>query len=160
MLIHLAARVGTFPAFEALGHGNTLISNQAFGMQEYVDENNSLVYGGQFSPVYGMNHADPLLYTGIENWFTPNILDMRMRMREAFQVHFGNEIKPKKQIEGMQLAGQKIVESYDYNIVGKKLSDLLEKAHESWKKNGRVILDELANKPENAGLSLVKGGAQ
>lgn len=67
------------PAFESLLVGNELISVEHTGMHEYLNEIcpiNPKYYGveSRKSPVYGMNHPDPKLYTAQENWYEANIL--------------------------------------------------------------------------------------
>jgi len=71
------------PAFEALAHGNELISVDHSGM-EYVTDTNSYVVMSYQDMVHDMQHPDNSLYTALENWYEPYSLSLV----QQFQKHF------------------------------------------------------------------------
>lgn len=76
------------PAAEALCHGNYLISSSNIGILDYVKEEDMNVVDCYPSPVILDNPetmAQLDIYNGNETWYMPNILDLRKKMRSAFE---------------------------------------------------------------------------
>jgi len=71
------------PAFEALAHGNELISVDHSGM-EYVTDKNSYVVQSFQDIVFGMPHPDSNLYTALENWYEPYPLSIVQQLQQHF----------------------------------------------------------------------------
>lgn len=131
------------PAFEAMAHGNLVVSNQWGGMKEYVTQNNALIYGGQLSPVYEMFHGDPTLYTGLENWFEPNIVEMRQQMRNVFGLLKSDDMQHMNAVSSMTSAAQAVTRNFDYKKLGKPFYQVIEKAYNIWKEKGQLTEADL-----------------
>lgn len=78
------------PAYESLVMGKELISVEHTGMKEYLTDicnPNPLYYGlgtGQKRPVYNMGHPDIKLYTSLENWYEPDVLEAAKAFKESY----------------------------------------------------------------------------
>lgn len=84
------------PAAEALCNGNYLISSSNIGILDYVEKEDVSIVECYPSPVLldnpdMMAHLD--IYNGNETWYVPNILDLRRKMRDAFENHKNNKNK-------------------------------------------------------------------
>lgn len=134
------------PAFDALGFGNVLISNNYGGMHEYVTNDVALLYGGTISNVMDAPHAEPLLYTGVSRWFEPSTAFMADTMRNYHLLRKGavkKELSPEHQqlwdtVVKRQENGKELVKRYCINKNGPNILGLLTQAHDSWKKTGKV----------------------
>lgn len=111
------------PLFSAMAYGNLAVSNPFGGVKEYVNEQTALLYGGQMSPVYDMYHPDPVLYTAVENWFEPNIIEMRQQMRIAFQNK--PTFKPN-------------LSHFDYSVIAPRLISLLDNSYGLLQRDGKI----------------------
>jgi hypothetical protein len=144
------------PVFDALCHGNTVISNAFGGLKSFVSNENSLVYGGCVSNCFEMQHGDPHLYTGIEQWFEPSTAEMAHLMRSYHILRAGNMNKNLNEaneaewlkvgartVEGRKLAGR-----FDYNEVAPKIVKQIEDALRTWKETGSVKFGPPENKEE------------
>ncbi len=140
------------PAFDALGFGKTLISNNFGGMAEYVSDKNALVYGGCISNVYDVPHSEPMLYTGLSRWFEPSTAHMSDLMRSYHLLKKGAaagtlDEDGKKMwalVAEKQEAGKQLTNRYCLIKNGPLILDMLQQAYNSWKQNGKITL----SKPE------------
>lgn len=130
-------------AFEAMAHGNLLISSRHGGMQEYVHENNAINFGGQLSPVFDMRHPDPHLYTGLEKWFEPNIVEMGIKMRQVFEAIKNPSPETLKALGAIKDAAKETTKRFDFRNIGPQFLKAIELAYISWKKNGVVKIEDL-----------------
>lgn len=73
------------PAYEALAYGKELISVNHTGMEMYITDN-ARVIKSHADYVYGMGHPDPALYTSLEKWYEPDMIDLV----SAFQKHYNS----------------------------------------------------------------------
>lgn len=137
------------PAFDAIGHGNILISSKTSGMADWVDENNSMVYNALRTNVYDMAHGDPSLYTGVEQWFEPSTSEMGHLMRMYHLLRKGNadnildfqSMDIWNKIGILKENGQKLIERRDYKTVADRLATQLKAAFTSWKEKGKIEFD-------------------
>lgn len=76
------------PAAEALCNGNYLISSSNIGILDYVEQEDVDIVECYPSPVI-LDNPDSMgqldIYNGNEIWYLPNILDLRKKMRSAFE---------------------------------------------------------------------------
>lgn len=143
------------PAFDALGFGKVLISNNFGGMAEFVSEQNALLYGGCISNVYDVPHGEPFLYTGISRWFEPSTAHMSDVMRHYHMLKKGaatnqlNEDATKvwTAIEQRRENGKQMVQKYCLHRNGPAIHGLLKQAYDSWKVNGKVMMQKSEEKP-------------
>lgn len=99
--------------FDALANGNAVISSNVGGMKDYLyGKNNCFLVDGQFTPVFGNNHAIPGMGTGRENWFDVDICEFAECMRDAY------EYRNLKKIEHD-------LSEYSYEVVGNKMKEAL-----------------------------------
>lgn len=76
------------PAAEALCNGNYLISSSNIGILDHVEKSDVDIVECYPSPVILDNPetmAQLDIYNGNETWYLPNILDLRKKMRSAFE---------------------------------------------------------------------------
>jgi glycosyltransferase involved in cell wall biosynthesis len=138
------------PAFDALGFGKTLISNNFGGMAEYVTKDTALTYGGCISNVYDQQHSEPFLYTGLSRWFEPSTAHMADTMRSFHLLKKGaaegklDEESNKIWASCLQQRenGKQLVQRYCLQKNGPHIFELLKQAFDSWKANGKVMLNK------------------
>lgn len=134
------------PAFDALGHGNILISNMSTGLEGFVRNEHALVYGGAETFFFDMHHSDPGLYTGIEQCFEPSPVQMAFLMRKYHTLRkkaMQNILNDEEQKEWAavlqrQTNGRQVVDTFHYTNTHSKFMPQLELAHNQWK-NGQPI---------------------
>lgn len=137
------------PAFDAMAHGNLLISNNFGGMADYVKPETALIYGGCLSNCYEMPCGDPLQYTGIARWFEPSTAEMADLMRAYHELRImalnnSLDIENAKKWEAINIRkdnGRIIAQRHDYKIVADQIVEQIYSAFNSWKVNGRVIFN-------------------
>lgn len=137
------------PAFEAMAHGTTVISNTWGGLSQFVNQNTALVYNGVMSHVFNMPHGDPMLYTGVERWFEPSTAEMCDLMRAFHLLRKGDKegkLDPKNEGEWQkvvqrQFTGKAYVQKFDYKVMAPRLVGQLEAGFQSWKSGGDVEFD-------------------
>lgn len=140
------------PVFDALAHGKTVISHTRTGLQDYVSKQNSLVYDGMVSFFYDMPHADPMLYTGIEQCFEPSPVELAYVMQHFHLLKVGAEtgqLDEKNQKEWDSVLqrrhfARETGKRYDYRQVAPKIVEQLLAAFSSWKLNGIALFKEEA----------------
>lgn len=74
----------SIPAFDAMAFGKTPIVTNCTGYKEYIDENVGWLVDCKEEPVFGSDSDIKDLYHGCENWFSVDVNDLRMKMREAY----------------------------------------------------------------------------
>lgn len=132
------------PVFDALAHGNTVISHNAGGLKEFVTPDNALVYGGTATFFYDMPHPDPGLFTGIEQCFEPSPVELAMTMQRFHVLRKGAEagvLDEQGQVEWEAVLQRRenaklVAERLDYRKVHVKIVEQLEALLSSWKKTG------------------------
>lgn len=138
------------PAFEALAHGTTLISNQYGGLGEFVSTNTALVYGGCQSHVFDMVHGDPYIWTGIERWFEPSTVEMAHLMKVFHllrKCHAENTLTPENKVQWekilkLQENGKELTSKLDYRKVGSLILEQFNSAYASFKATGKVAFSD------------------
>ncbi len=143
------------PAFDALGFGKTLITNNFGGMAEYASDATALLYGGCISNVYDMPHSDPFLYSGISRWFEPSTAHMADLMRSYHllkKAAAANTLNEESQklwsiVAQKQEAGKQLVAKYCPIKNGPAIHALLKQAYDSWKEHGKVMLNKSETAP-------------
>jgi len=135
------------PPFDALGHGNVLISNMSSGLEGFVRPEHALVYGGSESFFFDMHHPDPGLFTGVEQCFEPSPVQMAFLMRKYHTLRrkaMQNTLTAEEQEEWnavlqRQENGRKAVASFHYEDTHDKITPQLEKILEQYS-NGEPII--------------------
>lgn len=134
------------PLFDAMCFGKTAITNNKGGMEMYVREENSIIYGGTQTFFFDVQHPDPSLFTGVEQCFEPSVYEMAINMRKYHLLKKGFEagqldetsIKLWMDILSKQEEAKKLSKFFDYRITIDKIMPELETAHETWKLTGKV----------------------
>ena len=75
----------SIPAFDAMGFGKTPIVTKSTGYLDYIDESVGWLVDCIEEPIFGADRGETSLYTGYENWFSVDILDLRKKMRECYK---------------------------------------------------------------------------
>jgi hypothetical protein len=151
------------PAFDAVGHGNNLITNNKSGLEDWVRPEYAMVYNSLVTNVYDQPHPDPTMFTGVERWFEPSVAEMSHLMRiyhllkRKSQEGADPEVTTKwQEIMSMRENGRNFVKDFDYTNVSSKIKLQLDAAYESWSLSGRVAFD--ANAP-NAEVRTLGGNS-
>jgi len=140
------------PVFDAMAHGNTVISHDKSGLGDFVSRENCLLYGGTPSFFYDMPHPDPLLFTGIEQCLEPSPVELALTMQQFHLLRKGNESDELDEAHQEQWSAvlqrrenaAQVGQRFDYrNISGKVVTQLLA-ALKSWKETGVVSYDATA----------------
>jgi glycosyltransferase involved in cell wall biosynthesis len=105
------------PAFDAMCMGKTPIITDDTGMKEYIGDDNGYVVKSYKEPVFGMMDTFNDLYTGREEWCRIDVLDLRKKMREAYQNHQERRVKSKNGIDSAY--------SYSYEKLGQQMKEIL-----------------------------------
>lgn len=135
-----------YPAFDALGHGKTLITNNYGGLGGFVTPENSLLYGGCMTNFYDVGHPDPSLFTGVEQCFEPSTAEMAHIMRAYHMLRVGNNnfaLNEHNQnewnrVETARNNGRLVSEKFDYRNSGSKIVEHLESGYRHWQINKKV----------------------
>lgn len=135
-----------YPAFDALGYGKTLITNNYGGLGGFVTSENSLLYSGCVTNFYDVGHPDPTLFTGVEQCFEPSTAEMAHIMRAYHMLRVGNEnfaLNEHNQnewnkVEELRKNGLLIAEKFDYRSSGVKILEHLESGYRHWQINKKV----------------------
>lgn len=150
------------PPFDALGHGNVLISNAQTGLEGFVRQEHALIYGGMETFFFDMQHPDPGLYTGLEQCFEPSPVQMAFVMRKYHEFRkkaMSNTLTDEEQKEWdgilqRQQNARAMVSSFHYENTHDKITPHLESIMEQWK-NGRPITfeqpEQTVEEPERVG---------
>lgn len=134
------------PVFDALCHGKTVISHKFGGLEGFVSDDNSLVYGGCMTNCFDMPHQEPGLYSGISQWFEPSTAEMSHLMRSYHLLRKGsmdgnlNEHNQKEwqKVLDRQQSAKLLADKFDYRQVSQKVTSHIKSAFNSWKQNGKV----------------------
>lgn len=135
------------PVFDALAHGNTVISHNAGGLADFVSKENALMYGGMPTLFFDMPHSDPGLFTGMEQCFEPSPAELAMNMRHFHLLRKGNE---ENALEGTSVGEWEAVcqrrenaamvgKKFDYRVIAPKIVEQLESLLVTWKETGTAI---------------------
>lgn len=135
------------PVFDALAHGNTVISHTAGGLGDFVNKENSLVYGGTTSFFYDMPHPDPGLFTGMEQCFEPSPVELALTMKHFHLLRQGdlkktlNEQNQEEWNSVLQRRenAKQVGQKYDYRTVAPKILEQINSLWETWKETGTAI---------------------
>lgn len=138
------------PVFDAMCHGNTVITNAAGGLEGFVRPESAILYNGQPTLFYDCPHPDPGLFTGVEQCFEPNIPEMSMLMRNFHLLREGskrgvlNEENQKEwnSILDRRIEAEKLKDKFDCGVVHGMIMPKIKEAYDSWTDNGKVIFKE------------------
>lgn len=151
------------PVFDALSHGKTVITNAAGGLNDFVAQDNALVYPGMPTYFFDTPHSDPGLYTGLERCFEPCIPTLAMTMRNFHLLCKGaqqgqlneegtaqwNAVLTRR--NNAKLVGQKYDYRRTWSIITKNLHTMLD----MWKKTGVIVFDEALKENREVQLTSV-----
>lgn len=138
------------PVFDALAHGNTVISHNQSGLADFISKENSLVYGGTPTFFFDMPHPDPGLFTGLEQCFEPSPAELAATMQHFHLLRKGNEAgvlnsqhqeeweAVLQRRENAMTVGQKL----DYREVWPRITEQLHEVLRTWKETGQVRYKE------------------
>ena len=104
---------------DAIGMGNTVISNNCGGMKEFIlDKNTGLLCSNVKEPVFAAIDTFEGLHTGCDDWHSINIRDLRRKMRRVFE---DEKLRAKLSVNGKEKAKE-----YSYDKIGKIFKQKLE----------------------------------
>lgn len=132
------------PAFDAMSFGRTLISHQAGGLAEFVQEQTALVYRGMPTLFYDQPHPDPALFTGVEQCFEPSPAELALVMRRFHMLRKGamdgvldeNNTGEWNAVLDRRRNGKMIPTKLDYRVMPLQVEPQLKAAVESWQATG------------------------
>jgi glycogen synthase len=131
------------PAFDALGHGKTLISNTYGGLGSFVNKENSIVYGGMTTLFFDIKHQDPGLFTGMEQCFEPSPAEMAACMRRFHTLNKAsktNSLTEKDKLEWgaintMRKNGKITTKAFDYRAMAPQIEKVIDHIYSEFLKN-------------------------
>ena len=97
--------------------GKTPIVNDVGGMSSFVNNNNGWLVDNHKEPVFNMLETFHDLYTGHENWWRIDVLELRKAMREAYE---NKSLRSSKSATGM-------ADRYNFShaTIGEKMKECL-----------------------------------
>ena len=101
------------PAIDAMGFGKTPIVTNRTGMTEFIDEDTGYLINSYDVPVLTTSPPMPNIYSAYEVWKEIDVVDLRKRLREAY-----NDNGKKK------LAGMDRIYDFDYQSIANKLNQV------------------------------------
>ena len=107
----------SLPVQDALFFGKGVIASRNTGFEDYLTDENSWLINCREEPVFGQTDTFTDLNTGREIWYSPDILQMRRAMRQAYEDR--DLLKAKGE------AGMAMAENYTYTKIGKLIKDTL-----------------------------------
>jgi glycosyltransferase involved in cell wall biosynthesis len=106
------------PAFDALHFGNAVISSDVGGMKDYLHgRHNTYLVEGQYTPVFGENHAIPGMGTGRELWFEVSISMFANYMKAVEEMSRLTPNSTRSCEQGLS--------EYSYESIGNKMKEAL-----------------------------------
>lgn len=124
------------PHFDALGYGLPALGVKWGGTAEFINEKNGFPVDYALSPCHSMPHPHPFMYTALDNWAEPDILDTRKKMRSALAewkvsrtMDNGGPWETRKQ------TARDTVGEYSFEKIGSLMRDTIVKYYEMWKNN-------------------------
>jgi glycosyltransferase involved in cell wall biosynthesis len=130
---------GCLPAMDAMGFGNPIIvpnwgffpelcypqANKYFDkiMQEFKDPGDidcGWLVNGQMTYCFGMKDSIQELYTGTEQWFDPNIVELSDSMENAYNKWLNNSLN------SMQKSAKERINHFSYEMIGNQMKKELE----------------------------------
>lgn len=160
------------PAFDAMSFGRTLISHQAGGLGEFVQEQTALMYQGMPSLFYDQPHADPGLFTGVEQCFEPSPAALALVMRRFHMLRQGamegvlDETNRGEWEAVLQRRtnGKMIPTKLDYRIMPEQVEPQLRAAVDSWQLTKTVqflpVNDNEQNRQQTEEVRTIESGGE
>ncbi len=105
------------PAFTSMAMGKTSVVTACTGFLDYLSNAEGWLVPARLEPVYDVGDTFVDLFTGNENWWSIDILELRKAMREAFANH---KLREQKALAGLQRA-----HDFSYHVIGNKMKGLL-----------------------------------
>jgi len=116
--------------FDAMGWGLPPIAVNWGGPTEFITKETGWLADYTMSPVCGMKHPHPFMYTGLDSWAEPNVNNLRYCMRQAL-IEADNEDAWNQRIE----ACKKRVADFDYGVVGPQMKEIIESHYRKWRES-------------------------
>ena len=107
----------SIPTFDAMAMGKTPIVTECTGFLDYINSDVGWLIPATTEPVFGVLDGFRDLYTGKENWWNPDINQLRKMMREAYE---NDKLRKEKSENGVKHAY-----NFSYDKIGQKIKDLL-----------------------------------
>lgn len=134
------------PVFDALAHGNCVISHTNGGLGEFVTPDNALIYNASASLFYDMPHSDPGLFTGMEQCCEPSPAELAVLMRKYHLLlkGFKNNSLDEEGIKSWEIVSTKqknaalLGERFDYRKISEKVVEQIKLAKQSYDETGVV----------------------
>ena len=108
------------PLCEAMGLGIIPITTAYGPVGEYCNESNSLIVQHHLDRPFACFDTLQELYTGIDTWSSPNVVDLGNKLKEAYNLWRNNNLTIK------QNACKKILDKCSYQQVGNKIKEILQ----------------------------------
>jgi glycosyltransferase involved in cell wall biosynthesis len=113
--------------FDAMGYGLPPIAINWAGPTEYINSSNGWLVDYNMSPVCGMPHPHPFMYTGRDNWAEPHVDHLRLCMRQAFVEYQSGALEIRSN------NCRKRVVDFSYEKIGPLMRDVILKHYNKWK---------------------------
>ncbi len=114
--------------FDAMGWGLPPIAVNWGGPTEFITKKTGWLTDFNMSPVCGMKHPHPFMYTGLDSWAEPHVNHLRQCMREAVIEHDNEEAWNSRVKEC-----KKRVEDFSYEVIGPLMKETIMSHYEKWR---------------------------
>lgn len=118
------------PHLNALQYGLPAIATQGTGPEEFITPHCGALVKSHMSPVVDMPHPHEHLYTGRENWHEPQVDDLRMCMRNIYNVSLYDQQK----WNNIRDAARSRAQQFSCDVVGEQLKEVILKYYRMWEK--------------------------
>jgi glycosyltransferase involved in cell wall biosynthesis len=108
------------PAFDAMMFGNAPIVNKNSSMIEYLS-NTGFSVESHKTPAVVLDRPLPYLYTGKDEWYQVDVIDLQKKMREAYE-----QLKDGTRKEKIRSRAREVIlPNYTYDAVAKQMKELV-----------------------------------
>jgi glycosyltransferase involved in cell wall biosynthesis len=120
---------------DALGYGKPAIGLDIGGTREFLSNANGWLVPSDFSPCHSMPHPHSFMYTALDNWAEPKLLDIRRAMRQAFQEWNVAKTTGIGAWINRCNSARETVNNFSYGEIGHKMQSALYSYYAKWRKN-------------------------
>jgi hypothetical protein len=109
------------PCFDAMGFGKTIVAPGHTAFTDYLNSKNAYLVDCYLENCYGAHDTVPGLYSANDTWFETSVIELRRKMRQAYEQRNG---EAKRKADQAKVD----IQNYSYKKVGGIMKNLLEKS--------------------------------
>ena len=112
-----------YPLADSIFHGNDCIASSCEGHKEFVPLSSGILISGKTEPAKNKTTL-PFYQTGVDTWFSPDIIEARQAMRQKF-----NESQKTagfiKRKDKLSKTNRDLVDQFSFETIGNRILELL-----------------------------------